>query len=386
MSVVSRQSIAETADTVVVKVGTRVVTQPAGELNLDRIASLADQLAKVRQGGRRVLLVSSGAVGAGIGRLGIEQRPTDLADLQAVASVGQSCLIEAYNRALEAHGYHAAQVLLTTDDFNNRPRYLNVRNTLFALFRLGATPIVNENDAVKVDELQRNFGDNDRLAAMVANLLHAPLLVLLSDVEGVYDLSSADDNNKTVIPEIDLSNNTAASYVGSTQPTNAEGPQLSVGGMQSKLEAAKLVATAGGSVVIAGGRRADVLTDILAGKDIGTLVVGKGATTTARKRWIGAAARCAGRLLVDGGAASALTERGSSLLAVGVTQVIGEFSKGDVVAIQNVQGQEIARGLTNYSSDELQKIAGVKADRIADLLGHCPYTEVVHRDNLALVG
>ncbi|WP_442484339.1 glutamate 5-kinase [Aeoliella sp. SH292] len=382
----SRQSIADAADTVVVKVGTRVLTGPTGNLDLDRVASLADQLAQITSSGRRVLLVSSGAVGAGIGRLKLTERPKDLAELQAVASVGQSCLIEAYNRALEKHGRHAAQVLLTADDFNDRARYLNVRNTLFALFQLGAVPIVNENDAVRVDELQRSFGDNDRLAAMVANLLRANLLILLSDVEGVYDAAASTDTEKVVIPEIDLSTTTTGSLVRPGVAAHQTGPQLSVGGMQSKLEAAKLVASAGESVVIASGRRAGVLLDILAGKDVGTLVVGSGAGTTSRKRWIGAAARCAGRLVVDAGAAKAVCERGSSLLAVGVTQVVGEFVKGDAVAIDNSEGREIARGLTNYSSTELLKIAGAKAEQIAELLGHRPYTEVVHRDNLALVG
>lgn len=386
MPLTERQLIAEAADLVVVKVGTRVLTKPTGELDSQRIAKLADQLAQVRSSGRRVLLVSSGAVGAGIGRLGLNRRPTDLADLQALASVGQSCLIEAYNRALEAHGYHAAQVLLTADDFINRSRYLNVRNTFFALFRIGAVPIVNENDTVKVDELQRTFGDNDRLAAMVANLLHAQLLVLLSDVEGVYQLANSGQSNQVVIPKIDLSSHSAESFVGAAQSKETDGPQLSVGGMQTKLEAAKLVTGAGASVIIAGGRTENVLADILAGNDVGTLVVGSGATTTARKRWIGGAARCQGQVLVDDGAARAITECGSSLLAVGVTQVLGEFSKGDAIAIQDAAGHEIARGLTNYASDELLKIAGAKADRITQLLGHCPYTEVVHRDNLALVG
>ncbi len=381
----NRQSIVEAAHTVVVKVGTRVLTGPTGRLDHDRIASLAHQLAQLVDGGRRVLLVSSGAVGAGLGRLELSRRPTDLAELQAVASVGQSCLIEAYNRALEQHGHHAAQVLLTADDFNDRSRYLNVRNTLFALFRLGAVPIVNENDAVRVDELQRNFGDNDRLAAMVTNLLRVPLLVLLSDVDGVYDIEASTDEHKVVVPAIDLASSSTGRYVHHGLAAGRTGPQLSVGGMHSKLEAAKLVAMAGESVVIAGGRREGVLLEILAGKEVGTLVAGITAPTTSRKRWIGAAARCAGRLVVDAGAARALRQRGSSLLAVGVTQVVGTFIKGDAVAIEDAEGGEIARGLSNYSSEDLRQIAGVQTDRIAEVLGHCPYTEVVHRDNLALL-
>src|SRR5450432_1885723 len=182
-----RQEIAATSTTVVVKVGTRVLTHPDGTLDHDRVTSIAEQLVWLIEEQRQVVLVSSGAVGAGIGRLGLHQRPTDLADLQAVAAVGQSRLIEAYNRALEPHGRYAAQILLTADDLNDRMRYLNVRNTLLAVFKYGAIPIINENDTVRVDELQRNVGDNDRLAAMVTNLLRAPLLILLSDVEGLYD-------------------------------------------------------------------------------------------------------------------------------------------------------------------------------------------------------
>lgn len=380
MSSASRQRIAEIADKVVVKVGTRVLTQPDGQLDLERVASLAQQLAMATDAGRRVVLVSSGAVGAGIGRLKLTQRPTDLAELQAVAAVGQSCLIEAYNQALEPHGHHAAQVLLTADDFYDRSRYLNVRNTLFALFRLGAVPIVNENDTVRVQELKRNMGDNDRLAAMVANLLRAPLLVLLSDVEGVYD----NPNDKNLLDEIDLADTAAEELVSTTGPART-GPQLSVGGMQSKLEAARLSTAAGESVIIANGRRDGVLTDILAGKQVGTLVVAADETTSARKRWIGAAARCEGRLTIDAGAARAICQRGSSLLAVGVTNVNGSFEKGDVLAVIDPNGDEIARGLTNYADKELRQIAGRQADQIAQILGRCPYVEVMHRDNLALV-
>ena len=386
MSSTDRKAIAAAADTVVVKVGTRVLTSPTGRLDIERVSALAHQVAQVVEEGRNLVLVSSGSVGAGLGRLALAERPTGLADLQAVASVGQSCLIEAYNRALEQHDRHAAQVLLTRDDFSDRSRYLNVRNTLFALFRLGALPIVNENDVVRVDELQRNFGDNDRLAAMVTNLLRAPLLILLSDVEGVYDVAASAGEGNVVVPHIDLAEDTASSYVSHGLADGRQGPQLSVGGMQSKLEAAKLVASAGESVVIAGGRREDVLVDILAGKQVGTLVVGAPSSTNSRKRWIGAAVRCRGRLIVDSGAVKALVHRGSSLLAVGVTQVVGNFEKGDAVAIEGADAAEIARGLSNYSADDLRQIAGVQTERIAELLGHCPYTEVVHRDNLALVG
>jgi glutamate 5-kinase len=332
---------------------------------------------------RHVVLVSSGAVGAGIGRLGLPIRPTDLAHLQAVAAVGQSRLIESYNKALEKFGRHAAQILLTADDLNDRMRYLNVRNTLLALFQYGALPIINENDTVRVDELQRNVGDNDRLAAMVTNLIRAPLLVLLSDVEGLYDRHPSEAGAQVVplVTEFD-----AAWRDFQRQPVIRAGANnLSRGGMASKLEAARLTVSAGENVVIANGRRPDVLVDIMAGKSIGTLFVAQGPAVASRKRWIGLTAQTCGRLLLDGGAHQAVELQGRSLLAIGVRRVEGNFQKGDVIAICREDGTEFARGLTNYGSEELRRIAGQLTERIIEILGHRPYDEVVHRDNLAIL-
>jgi glutamate 5-kinase len=284
-----RQEIAATSKTVVVKVGTRVLTHDDGTLDNDRVTAIAEQIVQLLAAKRQIVLVSSGAVGAGIGRLGLKQRPADLAHLQAVAAVGQSRLIESYNRALEAHGRHAAQILLTADDLNDRMRYLNVRNTLLALFQYGALPIINENDTVRVDELQRNVGDNDRLAAMVTNLLRAPLLVLLSDVDGLYDRhpSQADAQLISTVPHLET-----ALREFQRQPIIAGGPNhLSRGGMASKLEAARLAVSAGESVVVANGRRANVLVEILAGEPVGTLILAQGPAVTSRKRWIGLTAQ-----------------------------------------------------------------------------------------------
>lgn len=377
-----RQEIAATADTVVVKVGTRVLTRPDGALDPARVVAIAEQLVELLVAGRRVVLVSSGAVGAGIGRLQLARRPSDLAQLQAIAAVGQSCLIEAYNRALESHGRHAAQVLLTADDFNDRTRYLNVRNTIFALFRFGAVPIINENDTVRVDELQRNFGDNDRLAAMVTNLIRAPLLILLSDVEGLYDGDPRDPKSQ-IVPTVDDVDAAIARYVAKVDRPGEV--QLSLGGMASKLEAARIATASGESVVIAGGTRPNVIRDILAGELVGTVVLAKGRAVTSRKRWIGWTAPQRGRLTLDAGAARAVTQQGRSLLAVGITEVQGEFAQGDAVALCDAAGQELARGLSNYSSTEVRRIMGQSTDRFAEILGHCPYQEVVHRDHLTLV-
>jgi glutamate 5-kinase len=378
-----RQEIAATSTTVVVKVGTRVLTNDDGTLDHDQVTAVAEQLVRLMAEKRQVVLVSSGAVGAGIGRLGLKQRPSDLAHLQAVASVGQSRLIESYNRALEAHGRHAAQILLTADDLNDRMRYLNVRNTLLALFQYGALPIINENDTVRVDELQRNVGDNDRLAAMVTNLLRAPLLILLSDVEGLFDRHPSDPHARLISTVSHLDD---AIRDFQRQPAIGTGPNhLSRGGMASKLEAARLAVSAGESVVIANGRRPNVLRDILAGAELGTLILAQGPAVTSRKRWIGLTAQPCGRLTLDAGAENAIAAQGRSLLAIGIRRIDGIFQKGDVVALCREDGTEVARGLTNYGAEELRRIAGQTKERILEILGHRPYDEVVHRDNLVLL-
>jgi glutamate 5-kinase len=370
------------ADLVVVKVGTRVLTRADGTLDDQRVASISAQLAQLWQAGRRVVLVSSGAVGAGLGRLALAQRPTDVAQLQAAAAIGQSLLIESYNRALEPHQLHAAQILLSAEDMQDRPRYLNVRNTLHALFQCGAIPIINENDTVSVDELQRSFGDNDRLAALVTNLIRAPLLVLLSDIDGLYQGDPNDPQSKIISVVTDVE---AASQCTIADSGDPKGVQLSTGGMASKLQAARIATSAGENVVIANGREPDVLAKILAGEDIGTLILAEGRAIDSRRRWIGWSAHAHGKLRLDDGARSAIESNGSSLLAVGVTGVEGSFSKGDVVALCDAAGEEFARGLINYDSKEMQTIAGESTEQIAQLLGHCPYQEVVHRNNLVVL-
>jgi glutamate 5-kinase len=378
-----RHQITALSKTVVVKVGTRVLTHDDGTLDQARVTAIAEQVVRLQEEKRQVVLVSSGAVGAGIGRLGLKQRPADLAHLQAVAAVGQSRLIESYNRALEVHGRHAAQILLTADDLNDRMRYLNVRNTLLALFQFGALPIINENDTVRVDELQRNVGDNDRLAAMVTNLLRAPLLVLLSDVDGLYDRHPSEDGAQ-VIPIVSQLETAVRDFQRQVPMTG--GPNhLSRGGMASKLEAARLAVSAGESVIIANGRRPNVLVDLLAGEQVGTLFVAHGPAVTSRKRWIGLTAQPCGRLVLDPGAQQAIQLNGRSLLAIGVRRVEGIFQKGDVVALCGDEGSEFARGLSNYGSEELRRIAGHPTERIIEILGHCPYDEVIHRDNLAIL-
>ncbi len=372
-----RQEIATAATTIVVKVGTRVLTRPDGRLNEQRIAQLAEELNDVIASGRHVALVSSGAVGAGMGRLGRTRRPTDLAQLQAVAAVGQSLLVEAYERSLRQFGYHAAQILLTADDLENRTSYLNARNTILTLFDLGAVPIINENDTISVDELNTTFGDNDRLAAIVTNLIQAPLLVLLTDIDGLYDGDPSDPASQIVptVPHLDQS---------TFDLVRDRLTGMSKGGMASKLRAAQQATVAGENVIIASGRQPGTLRKILAAEPIGTLVLAQGSVLAARKRWIGLTVQPRGFLVLDDGAQAAVEHQGRSLLAIGIVKVVGRFNKGDVVGLRDIRGREFARGLTNYTSDDIQRARGLKTHEIANVLGHCPYDEVIHRNNLVL--
>ena len=373
-----RQEIATAATTIVVKVGTRVLTRSDGRLDQQRITQLAEELNRVVATGRKVALVSSGAVGAGMGRLGLAARPANLAQLQAVAAVGQSVLVEAYERELRSHGRHAAQILLTAEDLDQRTRYLNARNTILTLFEYDAIPIINENDTVSVDELQITFGDNDRLAAHVTNLIQAPLLVLLSDVDGLYDGDPAEPGSR-VIPTVDRVDQSILDLVRDRLGG------LGKGGMASKLEAARLATAGGENVIIASGRAPGTLTRILAGEPVGTLVLAQGQLVTARKRWIGFTVQPRGHLVVDAGARRAVQQRqGRSLLAIGVLDVVGQFGKGDVVALRDPDGKEFARGLTNYKADDVRKIKGLRTSEIAQALGHCPYDEVIHRNNMVV--
>ncbi|MBN2580097.1 MAG: glutamate 5-kinase [Pirellulales bacterium] len=374
-----RQEVAALASTLVVKVGTRVLTRADGQLDQQQIGSLVEQIHAVLGTGRKVVLVSSGAVAAGMGRLGLTGRPADLAGLQAVAAVGQSALVEHYERAFAQYKRHAAQILLTAQDMEHRVRYLNARNTLLKLLEFDTVPIINENDTVAVEELQTTFGDNDRLAAIVTNLIRAPLLVLLSDVSGLYDGNPHEPGSR-LIPMVSRLD---ASVFGFIRDKLGG---LGKGGMACKLEAARLATTAGENVIIAYGREPDILQKIIAGEDVGTLFLAQGQTVAARKRWIGLTVKPRGWLRLDAGAREAIETKGKSLLAIGILEAEGAFTKGDVLALRDPEDREFARGLTNYSSDEIQRIKGLKTRQISEVLGYCPYDEVIHRDNMAVIG
>ncbi len=372
-----RAQLFESPGTVVVKVGTNVLADAQGVLDRDRIASLADQIRAVRERGWRVVLVSSGAIGAGVGKLNLGKRPTDLPHLQACAAIGQTALMQIYQECCAPHGILPAQILLTAGDFDNRARYLNVRNTILTLFEYECLPIINENDTVSVAEIK--FGDNDQLAAMVANLMQAKLLILLTNVDGLYSADPGVDPSATLLHSVAEIDRSVTDLAGATKS------HLGTGGMRSKLKAARLATSAGGSVIMANGSREGILEAVFRGDLVGTLFLAQSDGVPAWKRWIGLTARPKGIITVDPGAETALTQSGKSLLPVGVLGVIGEFGKGDLVSICDANGTEIARGLSNYSSVDALPLAGLNTDQIAERLGKVPYPELVHRDNLALM-
>eukprot|EP00913_Durusdinium_trenchii_P008835 g8301.t1 len=369
-----RREVIETAQTLVIKVGTNVLSRDDDSLDKNRIAMLAEQIHRVRETGRQVVVVSSGAIGAGMGLLSLDRRPTDLPHLQAAAATGQAYLIRQYDDCLRTHGYHAAQMLLTANDFRTRSRYLNVRNTLYTLFEYGAVPIINENDTVSIDEIR--FGDNDHLAAMVANLLPAPLLVILSIVDGLFDGDPANPDSRLIslVEKWDDSLQQLAMPMRSSRGS---------GGMQSKLEAARTATAVGENVIVANGTQPNIIDRILAGERVGTLFLANGAAIPAWKRWIGYTVAPSGRLVLDDGACRAVVTLGRSLLAIGISGIEGEFDRGEVVALVDNKGSEIARGLSNYSATDARRILGKRSDEIPTILGSTPYAEVVHRNNLA---
>ena len=351
---------------VVVKIGTKSIT--AGDRG--RFADVARQVAAVRTQGKQVVVVSSGAIALGFPRLGLKSRPTQMAELQASAATGQSRLMHAYEEAFRPYGIEVAQVLLTHDGITDRSMYLNARAALEALLAHGCVPIINENDTIAVEEIR--FGDNDQLAAMVATLVGADLLVLLTDVEGLLD---AEGRRIDTVRDVEH-------VRGLVRPHEAGG--LSLGGMESKLEAARRASLRGLPVIIADARDPEILPQLLAGRDVGTLVLPQGSPLASRKHWIAYTLKPKGSVLVDAGAVRALVERQSSLLPAGVLGVRGDFTQGDAVSVLAPDGHEIARGLVRYGMHEVARLAGARASEIATRIGHHAGDAVVHRDDLVL--
>jgi glutamate 5-kinase len=364
-----RQSFLAGVRSVVVKIGTNALTAANGQLDTELIGHFADQIAQLHQRGIMTTLVSSGAIGAGITELKLPGRPKELPMLQATAAVGQSILINHFAAAFRAHGLAVGQVLITRSDFEDRQRYLNLRNCVAALHENRAVPVFNENDTVAVDEIR--FGDNDLIAAQVTNLLGADLLVLLSVVDGLLD-----ESGKTVPVIQDMA--TTGALVRDTKSSRG------TGGMGSKLMAAGTVGTAGEPVLIANGKARNILLKLLAGEAVGTLVVPGPRRMNSRRRWIALTAKTKGELVVDAGAAKALTGN-KSLLARGVTAVRGEFKRGDAVAVLDPAGEIVARGLVNYARADMEIIMGHKSGEIAQLLHTTnPEPEAIHKNNMVL--
>ncbi|MFQ5521200.1 MAG: glutamate 5-kinase [Candidatus Methylomirabilia bacterium] len=372
----TRRSALTRTRRLVVKVGSGLLASPGGGLNPDAISALADELARVMSEGREVVLVSSGAIAAGVGRLGLKQRPRSIPEKQAAAAVGQSALIWHYEQAFARHGLKVAQVLLIQDDISHRTRYLNARNTLSALLAFGILPIVNENDTVAVDEIK--VGDNDNLSALVAHLIDADLLVLLTDVDGLYSGDPRREAAATRIEEVEVVTEEIRRLAWDDPDT------VSVGGMGTKLQAAEKAVASGIPMVIAGGRERAVLQRLLRGESVGTLFLGKEDRLAARKRWIAFAVPPQGRLTVDAGARKALGEQGRSLLPSGLVEVDGNFQAGEMVALADTDGKEFGRGLVNYDSEELNRIRGVRSTAIEAILGYKRLDEAIHRDNLVV--
>jgi glutamate 5-kinase len=360
----------------VVKVGSALVTNNGAGLALDFIADCARQISQLRREGREVLLVSSGAIAAGMQRLGWTKRPHAMHDLQAAAAIGQMGLAQAYETTFAQHALKAAQILLTHEDLANRTRYLNARSTLQALIGYGVVPIINENDTVVTDEIK--FGDNDTLGALVANLVEADALIILTDQQGLYTADPRRDPAATLISEGRADDRQYESMAGGA------GSGISKGGMITKVRAAQRAARSGAHTLIVSGREEDALLHAASGDMIGTLLYATESPLTARKQWLADHLQLAGSLILDDGAINALNG-GRSLLAVGVKAVDGDFERGSAVACRSTDGREIARGLINYSSSEARRIAGHATADIEALLGYLDEEELIHRDNLVLL-
>jgi glutamate 5-kinase len=361
----------------VVKVGSSLVTNEGRGVDHAAVARWAEEIAALKQSGRQVVLVSSGAIAEGMQRLGWSKRPAAMHALQAAAAVGQMGLVQAYEAAFARFGLHTAQILLTHDDLADRRRYLNARSTLLTLLELNVIPIINENDTVTTDEIR--FGDNDTLGALVTNLIEADALVLLTDQDGLYSADPRKDSSATLIRQAragDPALETMAGGVGST---------LGSGGMATKVLAAKRAARSGAATVIANGREERVLGRLAAGEAVGTELVAETSPLAARKQWLADHVRLAGRLGLDEGAVRALVRDGKSLLPIGVVRCEGQFERGEVVGCYDPQGREIARGLTNYSATETQRILRKPSSEIEAILGYVDEPELIHRDNLVLL-
>lgn len=359
----------------VVKIGSALLTADGQGLDHVAMAGWVRQMVALQQAGVELVLVSSGAVAEGMVRMGLNTRPDSVHELQACAAIGQMGLVQVYESHFRDHGVKAAQVLLTHDDLSNRQRYLNARHTLRTLIEWKVLPVINENDTVATDEIR--FGDNDTLAALVANLIEADTLVILTDQEGMFDRDPRHDPNAVLLPEVQAMDERLLAMAGG-------GGLLGRGGMMTKVRAARLAARSGCATVIASGRGDNILVRLRTAEVLGTLLLPEQDRLAARKQWLAAHLQHAGRVVIDAGAVKALRQGGRSLLPVGVKSVEGSFARGEIVACVDEQGVQVAVGLVNYSADEASRIAGQPSEKIEALLGYVDDAELMHRDNLVL--
>jgi len=360
----------------VIKIGSSLITNDGQGLNNLAIQSWAEQIAKLRDSGKEILLVSSGAVAEGMARIGWKHRPHALHELQAAAALGQMGLIQQFESCFKQHDIHTAQVLLTHEDLSDRQRYLNARSTLKTLLALGAIPIINENDTVATDEIR--FGDNDTLGALVSNLVEADTLIILTDQQGLFDKDPRYNENAELISESDANNHDLLNMAG-------DSGALGQGGMRTKITAAQRAARSGATTIIASGSVENILQKIAQGEAVGTLLLADSEPMTARKQWLANQLKISGKIFLDAGASKAILQSGVSLLAVGVNKIEGNFQRGEVVSCISDDGTEIARGLINYDAKESQKIKGETSEKFESILGYIDEAELIHRDNLALL-
>jgi len=370
-------SIVKQARRIVVKVGSSLVTADGRGLDHAALTRWAEQIAALTEQGKEVVLVSSGAIAEGIARLGWSKRPKAVNELQAAAAVGQMGLVQAYESIFRTHGLHAAQVLLTHEDLADRTRYLNARSTLRTLLELKVVPIINENDTVATDEIR--LGDNDTLGALVTNLIEADCLIILTDQTGLYTADPRRDLTATLVSDAQAGDPELERMAGGA------GSSVGTGGMLTKILAAKRAARSGAHTVICSGREDRVLLRLAEGEAIGSQLVARQAPLAARRQWLADHLQLHGGVVLDDGAVRALRDEGKSLLSVGVKSVVGEFERGEVVAVIDINGREIARGLVNYSASEARRIAGKPSSSIESELGYMDEPELIHRDNLVVL-
>ena len=374
--IVMTREIAKDAKRWVIKIGSALLTNNGAGLDCNAIDGWVDQIANLLLQGKEVVLVSSGAIAEGIVRLGWQNRPDSIHELQAAAAVGQMGLVQAYESSFQRFDRLTAQILLDHDDMASRQRYLNARGVLQTLMSLTVVPIINENDTVVTDEIR--FGDNDSLAALVANLIDADILVILTDKDGLYSANPDLELDARLISQAMATDASLDALAGGSSGT------LGRGGMVTKLQAARLAARSGCSTIIVGGRNANILHQVAAGDEVGTLLSAGQKPLAARKQWLAGHLQVKGQLVLDAGAVKVLTQQGRSLLAVGVRQVVGTFTRGDLVSCVNADGVEIARGLVNYNANEAALIQGQSTESIAGILGYRGDDELIHRDNLVV--